>query len=268
MNNWKENFPKENRFYETSNGILYNGNCIEIMDKIKENSIDLIVTSPPYNVGIKYEDYEDTLSPKEYFNFVKTFLIKFNKILKTDGRFCINIPYDTNMKHYQNKEKRISLICEYYQLLKETNLQFKTIVDLVENNPHKVKYTAWGSWLSPSSPYIYNPKEGILIGYKKQWKKIKKGEKDITKEEFIEIVSGMWKYRAQTKKITQANFSSDIPYKAIKGLSFKNNIIMDPFSGSGTTLIEAEKLNRRWIGIELSSKYCEIIKQLILKEIV
>jgi len=258
--NWKEKYPKENRYYETDNGILYCGDCLEIMKTFREGSIDLILTSPPYNVGIDYKNWNDKLSVNEYFNFVKNFLKEFKRILKEDGRFAINIPYDVNMKH-TGETTRISLICEYYNLIKEVGLKYNTIVDLKEKNPHRIKFTAWGSWLKASSPYIYNPKEGILIGYKNQWKKRNKGISTLDKELFKEIVSGMWDYMAETKGLTKANFSEDIPYKAINGLTYKNDIILDTFSGSGTSLVSAEKENRKWIGIEISEEYCNIIKQ-------
>lgn len=137
-------------------------------------------------------------------------------------------------------------------------MKYASIVDLVEEHPHRTKYTAWGSYMSASSPYIYNPKECILIGYKDQWKREDDGKSTMTKEEFIEIVGGLWKYRAETRKLTQANFSMDIPLKAIKGMSYEDDIILDPFSGSGTTLYVAKQLNRRYIGIEISKAYCGI----------
>jgi site-specific DNA-methyltransferase (adenine-specific) len=263
--NWKDLFPKENRYFETENGILYCGDCLEIMKKFPEESIDLVVTSPPYNVGVDYDVWNDKLSVEAYFSFVEEFLTLFKLLLRKDGRFAINIPYDSNMKHVK-KQTRISLLCEYYALIKKVGLRYFTIVDLVEGQPHRVKYTAWGSWMSASAPYIYNPKECILIGYKENWKKKKKGRTTIDKDLFIEAVSGMWKYKAETRQITKANFSKDIPYKAICILSYENDIILDPFAGAGTTCVVAERLKRRWIGIEISENYCSLAKQRILKE--
>ena len=136
--------------------------------------------------------------------------------------------------------------------------------------------------MSPSSPYIYNPKECVILAYKKNHIKKVKGEgqwkgmsilqedgknkmvyQDEDKKEFMELVFGQWEYFADTKQLTKATFSMDIPTKAIKILTYKNDIVFDPFTGSGTSLVAAETLGRRWIGTELSSEYTEIAKKRI-----
>ena len=190
-----------------------------------------------------------------YFAFVHKFFRGFKRVLKKDGRFAVNVLMDAKMQ-----SRRVSPFVEYVNILTEEGLHFYSAVLLHEASPHRVKLTAWGSWLSPSSPYIYNPSEVVLLGYSEQWKKEEKGIADITKEEFLELVSGIWHYRAETKGKTVANFSEDIPYKAIKGLSFKGELVFDPFAGSGTTLYVAGKTGRRWIGNEISKKYCDVIK--------
>jgi site-specific DNA-methyltransferase (adenine-specific) len=77
----------------------------------------------------------------------------------------------------------------------------------------------------------------------------------------MNLVFGRWEYFADTRSLTKATFSMDIPSKAIKILSYKNDIVLDPFMGSGTSAFAAELLDRRWIGIELSPDYTEIARK-------
>jgi len=246
---------------------IYNTDCREGMKFISDNSVDLVITSPPYNVGINYNTWNDNLSFDDYIQFTKEWLIEVYRILKDDGRIALNILYEINIKE---RGGRILLVSEYYQLMKHVGFNFAGIVDLIENAPHRVKYTSWGSWLSPSAPYIYNPKECVLLMYKKQWKKKYKGKSYFSndnKEEFMELTSGMWKYRAETRKLTEANFSLDLPLSAIKILSFENDLVLDPFMGSGTTAIACINTNRNYIGFELNKEYYEIAKNRINKHI-
>lgn len=233
---------------------IYNADCLEAMKYIKDDSIDLVITSPPYNVGIDYGVYKDNLEYKDYLNFTKKWLVEVWEILKENGRIALNVLYEVNL---HKRGGRIFLASDYWQIMKEIGFKWAGLVDLVEAYPQRVKYSAWGSYLSASAPYIYNPKECLIIAYKNKWGK-GKGESSLNKNEFIEYVSGMWKYQAETKKLTEANFSLSIPSKAIKILSFVDDIILDPFCGSGTTCVAAKLLKRNFIGIEINPNYCRV----------
>jgi len=258
---------------------VINGDCIEVMKELPEGSIDLIVTSPPYGVNIAYDVHDDDMEISEYLEFTRKWMTEAYKVLKDDGRIALNIPYEINR---QAKGGRIFFVSEVYQVMKEIGFKFFGVVDLEEDSPHRSKTTAWGSWMSPSSPYIYNPKECIILAYKKvHIKKVKgepqwKGEPTVTEEgktkmvyqeedkkDFMELVFGQWKYLNDSRPMTKATFSMDIPTKAIKILSYKNDIILDPFNGSGTSCVAAEILDRRWIGIELSENYANIARERI-----
>ena len=258
---------------------VLNGDTIEVMSEMPEGWVDLIVTSPPYNVGIQYDVHNDEIVMDEYWEWSEKWLTEAYRLLKDDGRMAINIPYEVNV---QSRGGRVFFASELYQVMKKVGFKFYGIVDLEEDSPHRSKTTAWGSWMSPSAPYIYNPKECVILAYKKnhikkvkgepQWKgvpylteegknKVAYSEQD--KKEFMELVFGQWKYFADTRSLTKATFSMDIPEKAIKILSYRNDVVLDPFNGSGTSCVAAVIHDRRWVGIELSEKYCEIAKQRI-----
>lgn len=262
---------------------IINGDCVEVMKTFPEGSIDFIVTSPPYGVGINYDVHDDDMLIDEYLEFTEKWLTESFRVLKEDGRMALNIPYEINR---QEKGGRIFFVSEVYQVMKKIGFKFFGIVDLEEDSPHRSKTTAWGSWMSPSAPYIYNPKECVILAYKKHHIKKVKGEpqwtgemmeieqedgtkknkmvyKDEDKKEFISLVYGQWKYLNDSRPLTKATFSLDIPNKAIKILTYKNDIVLDPFAGSGTSLVAAEILDRRWIGIELSSNYVKVAEDRI-----
>jgi len=263
------------------------GDCREVMKEMPANSIDLMVTSPPYGVGIAYDSFDDDMNFETYKEFSREWLTEAFRVLKPDGRLALNIPYEINR---QEKGGRIFMVAELWNILASIGYKFYGVVDLEESSPHRSKTTAWGSWMSPSSPYIYNPKECVLLCYKQlskkqtkgtpQWKSWfeqvedknnpellvnKKMYEKSDKDDFISLVYGQWNYFADTRQQTKATFSMDIPVRAMKILSYKEDIVMDPFMGSGTSAVAAEFVGRNWVGVELSENYTEVANKRLLE---
>ncbi len=232
------------------------GNCIDVMSELPESSVDLLVTSPPYNVGIEYDQHDDKMDMNSYWQFTEDWLKESFRVLKDDGRIAVNIPYEVNV---QDRGGRVLFMAEFWGIMKKVGFKFYGLVDLNEDSPHRSKTTAWGSWMSPSSPYIYNPKECVILAYKKQHIKKIKGQpqwegvpteieqedgtlkkkmvyEENDKKEFMELVFGQWNYFADTKSLTKATFSMDIPTKAIKILSY-NCYICLTMSSSGPVFV-------------------------------
>ena len=140
---------------------IYNADIIDF--DIGEDLVDLIITSPPYNVDMKYGSSNDELTYDAYLNFSRDWMKSCYKIAKEDGRFCLNIPLD------KNKGGHNSVYADLVEIAKEVGWNYFTTV--VWNEGNISRRTAWGSWLSASAPHIIAPVEMIAIFYKKQWKK-------------------------------------------------------------------------------------------------
>ena len=246
-------------FHSTELGQIYNLDCREVIAELPYNYLDLVITSPPYNVDIPYDVYKDNLDITKYIDFISEVFFRLYAKMKSGGRLAINVLYEANMK--ENRGGRIFFAAMIWQILEEIGYRWGGMVDLKEISPEKSKLTAWGSWLSPTAPYLYNPKECVIICYKDKWKREINGNgffHEKNKKEFIELTSGSWSYRPQTQKLTEANYSIDIPLKALKILGCQNDIVYDPFLGSGTTGLACEKMGVNWIASEISRSYCEI----------
>ena len=231
---------------------------------IQKNSIDLIVTSPPYNVDIHYNSFKDNITYEEYLEFTEKWLLKALELVKPDGRLCLNIPLD---KSKGRKESGFqSVYADVVEIAKKVG--WKYFSTIVWNEGNISRRTAWGSWLSAKAPYVIAPVEVIVVFYKERWSKLKNGVSDITKEEFIEWTQGIWNFPGESRKRVghPAPFPLELPKRCIKLFSFVGDTVLDPFLGSGTTLVACALLNRRGIGVEIDRGYCELAKNRVIKE--
>lgn len=235
------------------------GDVIDVMATLDPASVDLIVTSPPYNVE---KSYEEGVSLEEYTSMIRAVCKEFRRVLKADGRFCINVPLTmTKINLSSEGEKHIIRLVmhEWETAILASGLKIRDYIFWDQINSGND--TSWGSFQSASSPWIRHQAEIIIIGYNNRWKKIDKGESTIESEEFTRWTIDKWSMSCARHKEHPAVFPEELPSRCIKLFSYKGDVILDPFCGTGTTLKVALDLKRSCVGIDKSKKYCDITKE-------
>jgi len=252
--------PSPDVYFQAENLTIIK-NDLFVTQAVRDDSIDLIVTSPPYNVDIHYNSHDDRSSYQEYMEFNRKWLSRCFKWLKTDGRLCLNVPLD------KNKGGQQSVGADFTRTAKELGYRYHSTI--VWNEGNISRRTAWGSWMSASAPYVIAPVELIVVLYKQEWKKNRlDGQNDITRQEFLDWTNGLWTFQGESKKRIghPAPFPLELPRRCIKLFSFLGDTVLDPFLGSGTTLLAAEMNERKSIGIEIDESYCRIAKDRLIRE--
>ncbi|NLO19812.1 MAG: site-specific DNA-methyltransferase [Ignavibacteria bacterium] len=234
------------------------GDCLDVLEKIPNDSVHLIVTSPPYNLNIQYENHSDELEYSDYLKWMSEVWKKCNEVLVRGGRLCINIG--------ENKRQNISYptYSAFIQSCVELNMLYRGTI--IWNKNSAAKHTAWGSWNSPSNPHIVPRHEYIIIFSKGDYKLLGKKENcDLKPEEFMEYTRSVWSFGTESKtKIGHpAPFPLELPKRLIKFYSYKEQIVLDPFAGSGTVGIAASLLERNYILIDNSEEYCKLAEKRI-----
>ena len=239
--------------------VIYNQSS-ESMTQLPSNSIDLMVTSPPYNVG---KDYEEDLSMDNYRAMLQKVWQEVFRVLKVGGRACINVA-NIGRKPY------IPLSSIINQDMIEIGFLMRGEV-IWNKSASAGTSCAWGSWCSSSNPVLRDVHEYILIYSKEEFSKkgIKQNQSTISDEEFLEYTKSIWNFPTESAKRVNhaAPFPVELPSRCIKLYSYKDDIILDPFMGSGTTAISALLNERKYIGYEISKDYVDIAKKRIDKEI-
>lgn len=254
------NYKCTKEYFSHKNILLFHGDILneELFDK---QFIDLIVTSPPYNLGIKYNSTNDNINYEQYLEFSEQWMRNCYNWSKTQARFCLNIPLNIS------KYDKYAAGADLTKIAQKVGWKYKFTI--IWNEGTITKRTAWGSWKSASSPYVLTPVELIVVLYKDEWKKTN-GTKisDITEDEFKSWTNGVWKFNGESKKRVghPAPFPKELPYRCIKLFSYKNDVVFDAFAGSGTTLLVAENLDRQSVGTEIDSEYFKLAKNRIFKE--
>ena len=243
---------QNNELPESLNNQIICGDSQTVLQRLPNNCVDLIFTSPPYNFGLEYESSADDYNWDAYFKKLFCILDECIRVLKYGGRLIINV--QPLFSDYIPSHHLISKHCIKRKLIWKGEV-------LWEKNNYNCKYTAWGSWKSPSNPYLKYTWEFIEIFCKGEMKKT--GEKeniDISADEFKEWVVAKWSVspeRKMKKYDHPAMFPETLAERVLKLFSYKNDMILDPFNGAGTTTAVAKRLNRGFLGIDISELYCK-----------
>jgi len=260
-------YTKGNDFTKTNNDIpkefenqIICGDSQEVLAQLPDNCVDVVITSPPYNFGLDYASTADDNLWEMYFEKLFEIFSECVRVLKYGGRALINV-----QPLFSDYIPTHHIISNFFMNKK---MIWKGEI-LWEKNNYNCKYTAWGSWKSPSNPYLKYTWEFLEIFCKGDLKKVGNSENaDISADDFKKWTVGKWSIapeRNMKEFDHPAMFPEELVQRALQLFSFEKDIILDPFNGAGTTTSVAKKLNRRYLGIDISEKYCKTAQNRILK---
>ncbi len=256
-------YARGHGFAETNNPLpeefrnqIICGDSLQVLKAFPDNCVDLILTSPPYNFGLEYEGQQDAHFWERYFDTLFAIFDQCIRVLKFGGRIAVNIQplfSDYIPSHH--------IISNYFL---DRKMIWKGEI-LWEKNNYNCKYTAWGSWKSPSNPYLKYTWEFVEIFAKGTLRKPGNPEDaDITADEFKKWVSARWSI-APERNMKEfghpAMFPEELALRVIKLFSFVGDVVLDPFNGAGTTTAVAQRLGRRFVGIDISPEYCAVARK-------
>jgi len=231
----------------------------ENMKELPDNSVHLMVTSPPYNVG---KEYDEDLSLKEYMVLLENVFKETHRVLVPGGRVAINIA-NVGRKPY------IPLHSEIIKVMDKLGFLMRGEI-IWDKGSSAGGSCAWGSWKSAANPTLRDSHEYILIFSKELYgrNKLSIKEDTITRNDFLELTKSIWRFNTESAKKVKhpAPFPIELPRRAIELYTFKGDVILDPFVGSGSTAIAALQTGRHFVGYDISKEYVDIANKRISKE--
>lgn len=234
---------------------IIQGDSLKLLRQLPDNCIDLVVTSPPYNFNMEYDTYKDILPWDQYFSQMQAIFLECIRVLKYGGRLVINIQpacKDAVPTHHF-----------FSSFLMQHHMIWMTEI-LWEKNNYNCAYTAWGSWKSPSSPYMKYTWEFIEVFAKGTLKK--DGDTSnitITGDQYKKWTTAKWSIAPEAnmdKYHHPAVYPEELVVRVLHLFSYRGDVILDPFNGTGTTSKVAKDLGRKFIGFDLSEEYCQIAR--------
>jgi len=251
--NEKKGFEKENGIHADFTNKIFCSSS-EQMKELPDNSVHLMITSPPYNVG---KEYDKDLSMEEYLTLLKNVFKETKRVLVTGGRVCINVA-NLGRKPY------IPLHSHIIKIMSELGFLMRGEI-IWDKSSSAGSSTAWGSWQSAKNPTLRDVHEYILIFSKDNYSRENKKKDTITRDEFIQFTKSIWNFKAASAKSIghPAPFPEELPRRLMELYSFENDVVLDTFIGSGQTAIAAIKAKRNYVGYDIDKTYCELAEKRI-----
>ena len=227
----------------------------ESMEELPDNSVHLLVTSPPYNAG---KEYDEDLTLGEYRDFLSAVWREAYRVLAPGGRVCLNVA-SLGRKPY----------LPLHAFLAEDLIGAGFLMrgEIIWNKSSSAgTSTAWGSWQSARNPTLRDVHEYILVFSKMSFGRSPGDKKPtITKDEFLELTKSVWSFGSESaKKIGHpAPYPVELPSRCIKLYTFEGDVVLDPFMGSGTTAVASLTLGRHFVGYEVSPEYVALAEKRI-----
>ena len=222
----------------------------ERMAELPDNSVHLMVTSPPYNVG---KDYDEDLTLEEYTDFLKRVMSEVYRALVPGGRACVNV---ANL----GRRPYLPLHSLIIQDMIEVGFLMRGEV-IWDKGGSAGRSTAWGSWLSPSNPTLRDVHEYILIFCKDTFSRpqVEGRTATITRDQFLEYTKSVWNFPSESaaKVGHPAPFPVELPHRCVQLYSYTEEVVLDPFLGSGSTAVAASMAQRHFVGYEIQESYCQ-----------
>lgn len=230
--------------------------------QLPDNCVDIVFTSPPYNFGLDYENGgRDDNHWRDYFRKMFRVFDQCIRVVKHGGRVVVNV-----QPLYSDYVPSHHIISRHFL---RRGMIWKGEI-LWEKNNYNCKYTSWGSWKSPSAPYLKYSWEFVEVFCKGAIKKPGRAENaDISGDDFKKWVYGKWSIAPERGKKYghPAMFPEELARRVLLLFSFRGDVVLDPFNGAGTTTLIARRTGRRFLGVDISPQYCQTAEQRLAKEL-
>jgi DNA modification methylase len=228
----------------------------EHMDELPDRSIHLMVTSPPYNVT---KEYDEDLTLEEYRRLLKTVFAEAYRKLVNGGRACINLA---------NLGRKPYIALHSYIIQDMLEIGYLMRGEIIWNKASSASQsTAWGTWLSAANPVLRDIHEYILVFSKESFDRrgISGKSSTIERDEFLEFTKSVWTFPAESARRVghPAPFPVELPYRLVQLYTFRDDVVLDPFCGSGTTCLAAMKAGRHYVGYENVPDYVKLAEKRI-----